>query len=170
MIFLAVFLIYIALVFFLFFKIKRFYKFLTFISFLNGVLQSFILFLIFLHLLINVKYEKVNVNYDTVRVIYFFEFLMLNFSNFFLFVIYKKLDEKQLNVLTILKQLVQIFLPVIILNSLLILVAKMDFFENGYVFFKFLERNFFIIFFKSIYFVSFLLFLKEVFKINKEQK
>ncbi|MEJ5307242.1 MAG: hypothetical protein WHT27_02945 [candidate division WOR-3 bacterium] len=158
------------MVFFLFFKIKRFYKFLTFISFLNGVLQSFILFLIFLHLLINVKYEKVNVNYDTVRVIYFFEFLMLNFSNFFLFVIYKKLDEKQLNVLTILKQLVQIFLPVIILNSLLILVAKMDFFENGYVFFKFLERNFFIIFFKSIYFVSFLLFLKEVFKINKEQK
>ncbi|MEO0289391.1 MAG: hypothetical protein ABIN00_07110 [candidate division WOR-3 bacterium] len=169
MIFLTVFFIYITLVFFLFVKVKEFYKFLTFISFVNGILQSFVLFLIFLNLLINVKYGKGNVNYDTIRIIYFFEFLTLNFSNLFLFIVYKRFDEKKFNMITMVKQLVQIFLPVIILNALLILVTKMDFFENGYVFFKFLERNFFIIFFKSIYFLSFLLFLKEFFNV-REQK
>lgn len=169
MIFLTVFLVYILLIFFLFLRVKDFYKFLTLISFVNGVLQTFLLFLIFLHLLINVKYGRGNVNYDTIRIIYFLEFFMLNFSNLLVYINYRKFEEKKLDIITVSKQLVQIFLPVIILNSLLILVSKMDFFENGYVFFKFLERNFFIIFFKSIYFISFLLFLKELFKI-KEQK
>ncbi|MEO0299113.1 MAG: hypothetical protein ABIN39_08185 [candidate division WOR-3 bacterium] len=169
MIFFIVFLVYLTLISSLFLQIKGFNKFLTITSFINGILQSFVLFLIFLNLLINVKYEKGNVNYDTIRMIYFFEFLILNFSNFFLFVVYKRFHENKFDMVTILKQLVQIFLPVIILNSLLILVSKMDFFENGYVFFKFLERNFFIVFFKSIYFLSFFLFLKEFFN-NKEQK
>lgn len=167
--FLIVFLVYLFFIFFLYFKVKNFYKFFTIISFFNGIFQSFVLFLIFLNLLINVKYQNGNVNYDTIKFIYFFEFLILNCSNIFLFLNYKRSNEKKLDVVIILKQIIQIFLPVIVLNSLLILVSRMDFFENGYVFFKFLERNIFIVFFKSIYFVSFLLFLNEFFK-NKETK
>ncbi|KUK50931.1 MAG: hypothetical protein XD76_0974 [candidate division TA06 bacterium 32_111] len=106
--FYTIFISYILFNIFLFFKVKDFFKFFTVNSFLNGILQCFILFLIFLNLLINVKY------------------------------------------------------------TLLILISRMDFFENGYIFFKFLERNLFIIFFKTVYFLSFFLFIKQI--NSKEEK
>uniref|UniRef100_A0A7C3J5Y5 Uncharacterized protein n=1 Tax=candidate division WOR-3 bacterium TaxID=2052148 RepID=A0A7C3J5Y5_UNCW3 len=161
--FFIIFISYILLSIFLFFKVRDFFKFLTVNSFVNGILQCFILFLIFFNLLINVKYDTYNINYDFIRLIYFFEFLMLFFSNLLVFIKYKKLENKIINSKIIFKEMVQIILPVLLLNSLLILISKMDFFENGYVFFKFLERNLFIIFFKTIYFLSFFLFMKQIF-------
>ncbi|HAF06782.1 TPA: hypothetical protein DCG82_00005, partial [candidate division WOR-3] len=159
---------YILFNIFLFFKVKDFFKFFTVNSFLNGILQCFILFLIFLNLLINVKYDTDRISYDSIRLIYFFEFFMLSFSNLLVFLKYKKLEIEKMHSKIIFKEMIQIILPVLLLNTLLILISRMDFFENGYIFFKFLERNLFIIFFKTVYFLSFFLFIKQI--NSKEEK
>lgn len=166
--FYTIFIFYILFNIFLFFKVKDFFKFFTVNSFLNGILQCFILFLIFLNLLINVKYDTDRISYDSIRLIYFFEFFMLSFSNLLVFLKYKKLEIKKMHSKIIFKEMIQIILPVLLLNTLLILISKMDFFENGYIFFKFLERNLFIIFFKTVYFLSFFLFIKQI--NSKEEK
>ncbi|MDI6700042.1 MAG: hypothetical protein QME48_02290 [bacterium] len=166
--FYTIFIFYILFNIFLFFKVKDFFKFFTVNSFLNGILQCFILFLIFLNLLINVKYDTDRISYDSIRLIYFFEFFMLSFSNLLVFLKYKKLEIKKMHSKIIFKEMIQIILPVLLLNTLLILISKMDFFENGYIFFKFLERNLFIIFFKTVYFLSFFLFIEQI--NSKEEK
>lgn len=166
--FYTIFISYILFNIFLFFKVKDFFKFLTVNSFVNGILQCFILFLIFFNLLINVKYDTANINYEHIRLIYFLEFFMLSFSNLSTFIKYKITESEKINSKIIFKEIVQIILPVLLLNSLLILISKMDFFENGYVFFKFLERNLFIIFFKTIFFISFFIFMDKIIT-NKEK-
>jgi len=93
---------------------------------------------------------------------------MLSFSNLLVFLKYKKLEIEKMHSKIIFKEMIQIILPVLLLNTLLILISRMDFFENGYIFFKFLERNLFIIFFKTVYFLSFFLFIKQI--NSKEEK
>lgn len=119
-------------------------------SFIVGLFQAFMLFFIFALMFYGVKRDQMNMSSQSIIMLFIVEFAGMNV---FLVMngIYARNRPLKISVKAIAKELVQIFLPVFLLNLSLIFLSRFDFDQNSYIYMRIVFLYFYAFIFKVIY-------------------
>ncbi|MDD3804601.1 MAG: hypothetical protein PHW02_09515 [bacterium] len=150
MVFFAVFVVYFAAMAATLLKTKDAESFVSIASFIAGITQMVLLFVFFLVIFLGVKSSEFTVNADQMLLMY-----SLDFSTvlLFLFCLWLKSIKMKLTIgrWSVFKELIQLFLPVLILDLSIRILARYDLGEHSYVYVRISNQYLYAMFFKFIF-------------------
>ncbi|HAV92885.1 TPA: hypothetical protein DCW38_06865 [candidate division WOR-3 bacterium] len=159
MYFAVIFVVFLAVLVFVSFKTKDAQSFLSLASFISGITQMVMLFVLFLAIFTGVRKSEFTMNTSEMIVMYMLDFAAILI---FLVLVFIRLrtEKKQMDNMTIVKELVQLFLPVLILNLSIRILSSFDLGEHNYVYIRLVNQYLYALFFKLIFSLSALFLAK----------
>jgi len=167
--FIAVFALFAAAMAVSYAKSRETEAFVSLSSFIAGLSQMLLLFSLFLTIFRGVKTEEFTLNTDSMILMYTLDFLSV-----ILFLLLMNFKSRKggltMNKTAVAKELVQLFLPVLLLDLSIRILSKFDLGEHGYIYVRISNQYLFALLFKMLFAFSGFFLVKTVNKTKKEEK
>ncbi|MGE3063061.1 MAG: hypothetical protein AB7T10_05445 [bacterium] len=169
MLFIIPFLLFLTALAAVFVKTREIEAFVSAASFITGITQMLLLFLFFLAVFTGVKSSEFTVNSEKMLLMYMFDFMTIPTYLIFLFIKSRRI-QLTLKKSEAVKELVQLFLPVLILDLSIRILAKYGLGEHSYVYMKISNQYLFALFFKFIFAFAGFFLVKNLNTVSKREQ
>ena len=140
-------------------KKKDLPEFMSFASFVTGITQMLMLFALFILIFNGVKKSEYTIDTNEMMLMYLLDFSAILIFLASVFLRMRTAVEK-VNKSIILKELVQLYLPVVILNVSIRILSTFNLNEHGYIYAKLANKYMYALFFKFIFTLSSMFLIK----------